>query len=116
MLADRFVSSTYAYQGFAGGIPVAEIEAVAGVVLHEVAPDLVVIFDVDENTAAARMGTTLDRMESKGVAFHRKVRAGFLEQAKQAPEGHLVIDASDGADAIFDDLTERMRAWVEGRG
>lgn len=116
VLADRFVSSTYAYQGFAGGIPAEEIKAVARVVLHEVAPDLVVIFDADETTAARRMGTTLDRMEAKGREFHRKVRAGFHEQAKRSPQRHLVIDASDGADAIFAGLTDRMRRWVESSG
>jgi dTMP kinase len=55
VLADRFVSSTLAYQGAAGGLPVNEIQAVAGVAVGSRQPDLVMVFDVDEKCAAKRM-------------------------------------------------------------
>jgi dTMP kinase len=100
VLADRFVSSTLAYQGTAGGLPMDDIRHVAQVACGNCMPDLVVIFDVDEKTAATRLNPLLDRMEAKGSAFHKRVRAGYLQQAADDPAGHLVIDASGDADSV----------------
>jgi len=104
VLADRFVSSTLAYQGTAGGLAPDDIRAVASIVCRDVQPDLVVIFDVDEATAARRLAPLLDRMEMKGRAFHARVREGYLEQARADPGRHLVIDASAEVDDVFDAL------------
>jgi dTMP kinase len=122
VVADRFVSSTLAYQGTAGGLPVEDIRAVAKVALEKTFPDLVLIFDVDEQTASARInplmagtaGTTtgtstresktLDRIESRGNEFHRRVRAGYQEQARHDPARHAVIDASKGPDDVWNSL------------
>jgi dTMP kinase len=57
-------------------------------------PDLVVVFDVDETTAAKRMSPLLDRMEAKGREFHAKVRKGYLDQVAADPEHFRRIDAS----------------------
>ncbi|MEM9250796.1 MAG: dTMP kinase [Planctomycetota bacterium] len=113
VLADRFISSTLAYQGTAGGIAIDDIDAVGRVTLADCWPDLVVVFDVDEQTAAARMNPLLrerefagdkDRMELRGAAFHRRVRQGYLDQAERDPDGHLVIDARRAPDRVYDDL------------
>lgn len=123
VLADRFVSSTLAYQGAAGGLPVDDIRAVARVALQETFPDLVLIFDVDEECAARRInplmaggasgGTReskgLDRIESRGREFHRKVREGYLEQARFEPTRHAVIDASRSEQEVWEAL-ERVLA------
>jgi dTMP kinase len=101
VLADRFTSSTLAYQGTAGGLPVEDILAVGRVATGNRWPDLTVIFDVDEATAARRLSPLLDRIEQRGEAFHRKVREGYLSQALQFPERYLVIDARAEPDAVF---------------
>lgn len=106
VLADRFISSTLAYQGAAGGTPVADILRVGQAALGETWPDLVVVFDVDEQSAAARLNPLLDRMEQKGAAYHRQVREGYLDQARQDPDRYLVIDARDDADTVFARLLE----------
>lgn len=110
VLADRFVSSTLAYQGTAGGIPVPEILSVAEIACGGVRPDLVVIFDLDERTAATRLSPLLDRMEAKGRAFHKRVRKGYLDQAERDPERHLVIDASREPDEVFARLVAELAA------
>jgi dTMP kinase len=104
VLADRFISSTLAYQGTAGGMTAEEILAVGRVAIGSLWPDLTVIFDVDEQVAASRLNPLLDRMELKGIEFHRRVRQGFLAQAQSEPDRHLVIDASSNADAVFESL------------
>jgi dTMP kinase len=115
VLADRFVSSTLAYQGAAGGLPTEEIHAVAKVATGGLKPDLVVIFDVDERTAASRMQpllapgrAALDRIESRSEEFHRKVRQGYLEQAAADPSMHAIIDASKSPDDVWSQLLSTL--------
>lgn len=112
VLADRFVSSTIAYQGAAGGIPLEDILAVARIALAGIEPDLVVIFDVDERTAASRLSPLLDRMEAKGAAFHARVRQGYLDMARREPTRHMVIDASRSEEAVWEDLLARLGEWA----
>jgi dTMP kinase len=100
VVADRFVSATLAYQGAAGGLPTKWIQQVAEVAVSGHWPDITLILDVDDVTAAGRLNPLLDRMELKGREFHLRVREGFLEQARQMPERHCVIDSSKDADAV----------------
>ncbi|MEM9752493.1 MAG: dTMP kinase [Planctomycetota bacterium] len=110
VLADRFISSTLAYQGTAGGTPVADILRVGQVALGETWPDRVVVFDVDEVTAAKRLNPLLDRMEARGAAFHAKVRKGYLDQAAQDPDRYVVIDARSDEDTVFERLLTGLGA------
>lgn len=110
VLADRYVSSTLAYQGTAGGIAESEILAVARAACGEhFPPDLTVIFDVDQETAARRLNPLLDRMEQKGAAFHKRVREGYLQQAKRWPDRYLVIDASRPQSRVTQAMLEGVR-------
>lgn len=107
--ADRYLASTIAYQGAAGGLPVQDITDVARAALQGCLPDLTLLFDVDEVTSAARMNPLLDRMEAKGREYHRRVRQGYLEQARADPEHFRIIDASRPADDVFRSLMEGLR-------
>lgn len=108
VLADRFVASTLAYQGAAGGLSTDDILAVARVVTHgaepHAQPDLNIVFDVDEATAAGRLGLLLDRMEAKGSAFHARVRAGYLDLVRQHPDRYARVDSTQNEDAVFADV------------
>jgi dTMP kinase len=112
VLADRFVASTLAYQGAAGGVPVADIAAVARVATRGLVPDLVVVFDVDEETAASRLSPLLDRMEAKGKAFHQRVREGYLEQVRADPGHYVAIDAGRTPDEVWKSLLSELRQRV----
>jgi dTMP kinase len=100
VVADRFVSATLAYQGSAGGLPTKWIQQVAEVAVSGHWPDLTLILDVDDQTAAGRLNPLLDRMELKGRAFNSKVREGFLEQARSMPERYIVIDSTKDEDSV----------------
>ena len=109
VLADRFISSTLAYQGAAGGMPSDDIRAVGRIVCGRTAPDLTVVFDVDEDTAAKRLNPLLDRMEQKGREFHRRVRQGYLQQVKDEPERYAVVDARLGEKEVFETVVKVLR-------
>jgi len=113
VLADRFISSTLAYQGAAGGLPVDEILAVGRVALGDTWPHLTVVFDVDAETSAQRLRPLLrgrefdapkDRIESRSADYHRRVRGGYLDQAAADPDRHLVLDAAAEPDAVYGKL------------
>jgi len=111
VLSDRFVGSTLAYQGAAGGLPEADIRAVAQVAIGGRWPDLDVLFDVDTETAMRRLNPLLDRMESKGAAFHRRVREGYLAEARRDPARHLVVDAARTPEQVFESLLSGLESW-----
>lgn len=125
VIADRFISSTLAYQGTAGGLRVEDIIAVGRVAVGRSWPDLVLVFDVDEMTAAQRMNplvreqefdTDKDRIELRGAAFHRRVRQGYIDQASRDPEHYAIIDARPDAETVFNSLlttlASRSSEWV----
>ncbi len=109
VLADRFVASTLAYQGAAGGLSQADIAAVARVATRGLMPDLYLVFDIDEESAARRLSPLLDRMEAKGREFHRAVRHGYLEQAQHDPVRYAVVDASRPADDVWAQLVQVLK-------
>ena len=104
VLADRFIASTLAYQGTAGGLPMNDIAAVAMVATGGLEPDLNIVFDVDEDTAAKRLNPLLDRMEAKGKSFHSRVRNGYLELCRLRPDRYLKVDASCGTEEVWASL------------
>lgn len=123
VLADRFVSSTVAYQGSGGGLSEREILDVGRVATGGVGldgggggvwPELVVVFDVDSKTAAGRLNPLLDRMEAKGEAFHTRVRESYLHQAEADPDRHLVIDAKGESDGVFAMLVNALHERYVG--
>ena len=124
VLADRFVSSTLAYQGTAGGLAREEILSAAKIAIGTLFPDLTVIFDVDQTTAAARlaggsksskhnqqMQPTLfsDRVELRGSEYQQRVRQGYLDQAKDDPEKYIVLDATRDPDTVFNNLIDLLK-------
>jgi dTMP kinase len=115
VLADRYVSSTLAYQGAAGGLPLDEIMAVARAACGTPGtplacwPDLTVIFDVDEVTARSRLSPLLDRIEQRSTEFHRTVRAGYLDQARREPGRYAIVDASKCEDDVTQALMTVLR-------
>ncbi len=111
--ADRFLPSTLAYQGTAGGMPTRDILDVARVALRGCNPDLVIVFDVDQETAAKRLSPLLDRMEAKGAEFHKRVRQGYLDQIKAEPGRYLRIDAGQSEDRVWTSLLESLKPRLE---
>ncbi len=116
VLADRFVASTMAYQGSAGGLPLEDIRDVARVAIGDCVPDLVVIFDVDEATAGKRLNPLLDRMEAKGREFHRRVREGYLDLARTDPDRYRLVDAARPPEQVWASLVGVLRARFDAAG
>lgn len=112
VVCDRFADSSRAYQGFAGGIDTAFIEQLDTAVVGRDQPDLTLVFDLPVEVGLARAlerGGGESRFESKGAAFHQKLREGFACVVADHPDRCRVIDATGDVDAVF----ARVRAAVE---
>ena len=111
VVCDRFVSSTVAYQGYAGGIDADLIWDLGRTACHGLEPDLTVLLDlpVQEGLARARRLAEPDRIEAKDPAYHEKVRQGFLTMAKARPQAFAVVDATQPPDAVADAVWEAAK-------
>lgn len=103
VVCDRFADSTRAYQGAAGGVDPVLIDALEAHVLDGARPDLTLVFDLPVETglarAQARAGAEM-RFESKGAAFHQRLRDAFREIAASEPERCAVVDATGSMDEV----------------
>lgn len=104
VICDRFIDSTRAYQGAAGGLDASVLTALERVVVGRTRPDLTLILDLPPETglarAAARGGEGPDRFEAEALSFHARLRAAFLAIAANEPGRCAVIDAAAGPDAV----------------
>ena len=115
VLCDRFMDSTRAYQGYAGGCDLGFIDALEKAVVGQTRPDLTLIFDLDPAVGLARAqsrGDTVaeDRYERKGLAFHQKLREGFLDILRREPRRCRLVDAAQQIDDVAEDV------WSIGQG
>jgi dTMP kinase len=106
VLCDRFMDSSRAYQGYAGGVSLALIDRLESEIVGDTRPDLTLVFDLDPVTgldrARSRQGATSDRFERMELGFHEALRAGFLAIAAKDPGRCVVIDAAADEAGVFD--------------
>lgn len=110
VVLDRWLSSTCAYQGFAGGIGIKKVIDIAEHSLQRCWPDLTIILDVDLKTAKKRMNREFDRMERKAAAYHKKVRLGFLKLAKLRRD-IVVIDAQADIKTVHKKIIQTIEKY-----
>lgn len=104
VIADRFLLSTLVYQGYAGGLKPDDILAAGIVAVGETLPDLTILLDIAPETAFARLNRPLDRMERKGLDYHRQVRDGFLKGAdfwrEKTGKAVRILDATQPLETV----------------
>jgi dTMP kinase len=95
VICDRFTDSTIAYQGYGRGLNLETIEEINDLATQGIKPDLTVLLDISAQQGLTRKKSkTNDRFEAENIAFHNKVRDGYLKLAAEEPERWLVIDAT----------------------
>jgi dTMP kinase len=109
VLCDRFMDSTRAYQGYAGGCEMGFIDALEKAVVGETVPGLTLIFDLDPAAGLARAkargdAVSEDRYERKGLNFHTRLREGFLDILRRNPRRCRLVDAAQDVDAVAENV------------
>lgn len=113
VLCDRFADSTLAYQVHGLGMPRATFDTLAALALEGTKPDLTLILDLPERDGMARAmarGVAADRYERLDAAFHARVRAGFLQLARDEPGRCAVIEATQPVDQVAGDIAATISA------
>ena len=91
VICDRFLDSTIAYQGYGLGVKLSLIEYLGGFVTSGVKPDLTIFLDVGVKKGLRACGRRLDRIELRPLAYHQRVRRGYLALAAKYPARIKVI-------------------------
>lgn len=113
VLCDRFTDSTRAYQGYGRGVPLALIEEVDRVATGGRRPDRTLLFDLAPEAARARLHREeADRLDAEELAFHQRVRLGYLELAEREPGRFRVISTSGEREATAERVRAELRELV----
>jgi len=118
VICDRFADSSVAYQGYGRGIALALIEQANTLALRGLRPDLTVLLDlpVEIGLARRRGESAPDEFEREDVAFHERLRAGFLTLAAAEPDRWLVVDARQTPAQITETIWARLSALLKQAG
>ena len=115
VVSDRYNTASFAYQGYGRQLGTPTVRAFDRVICGSTQPDLTIILDIDPELARgralgdARRGSHLDRIEAASLAFHKRVRAGYLAIARRAPERIKLVCA----DQSINELQNQIRALIE---
>ena len=112
VLCDRYIDSSFAYQGYARGLGVDFVEKINDYAIKNFMPDYTVFLNLPPEQAFKRKGGVdkNDRLELSGMEFHNKVYQGYLELAKKYPERFIVIDASGERDQTHEKVVLALKA------
>jgi dTMP kinase len=121
VLCDRYVDSSVVYQGICRGLGKAQTEALNRFSTGGLKPDCVVLLDIPAEAGMARVrarsqGAALDRMETEKLVFHKKVRSGFLQLAREKPSRYVVLDARKSETRLETAIREVAKAKLKRRG
>lgn len=116
VLCDRFCDATTAYQSFGRGIDRGVIDTLNSHACQDVSPDLTVLFDCDpaigldraRRRIEASSGPREERFELEALAFHQRVRAGYLQLAAENPDRFLIMNGAESIDDIFSALSRQI--------
>jgi dTMP kinase len=101
VISDRYVDSTTVYQGYGRGLDMEMVKAVNQAATQGLKPDLTVLLDIPpEDGLARKKGREKDRFEQEELAFHQRVREGYLKLAAEEPQRWLVVDARQPKDKV----------------
>ena len=114
VISDRFSDSTRAYQGAAGGVPTKILKTLEHWVVGIHKPDLTIILDMApeaglKRAAERRADAEIDRFENLDLEFHKRLRQGFIDIAKNEPDRCQIVDADRAIDLVARDIWDICR-------
>jgi len=105
VVCDRYADATLAYQGYGRGVDLAWISALGRTVTGGLVPDRTVLLDLPVETGLARRpAAEWNRLDAASLAFHRRVRAGYLALADREPRRWVVVAADRPRDDVAADV------------
>ena len=119
VICDRFADSTLAYQGYGRGLDLGILRILLDFATFGIKPDLTLCLDVDPRTGLERRASDrggMNRLDAEPLAFHERVRAGYLALAAEEPQRWVVIDAGAPPDVVERRLQDTISARLGAYG
>ena len=117
VICDRFADSTTAYQGYGRGVDLTTIKAMNEMATGGIKPDLTILLEMPPDKGLSRKNAkNHDRFEAEGIAFHHRIRDGYLKLAAQEPKRWMVIDATLPRNQIKVIIWDKIRQLLQARG
>ncbi len=115
VICDRFADSTIAYQGWGRGLDLEMVKALNNTATRGLKPGLTILLDLPFEAGIARkVNRKHDRFEQEALAFHKRVRSGYLKTAKDEPERWLIVDATQSKEKIKEIIWQRVQLSLRG--
>ena len=109
VITDRYIDSTYAYQGSGRGIPKNIIDNLVSQT-EIMLPDRTILLDLSPEVGLKRASTRneLDRFESENKEFHERLRKSFLGSAEDNPDRFITVDAEQEPDKVLQSVINKL--------
>ena len=109
VICDRYADSTIAYQGYGRGLDLGIVRAINNATTDKLEPGLTILLDMPaEEGLVRKRAKGDDRFEQESIAFHQRVRDGYLKMAANGPERWLVVDAGQSKAKIMENIWQRV--------
>jgi dTMP kinase len=108
VVSDRYTLANVVYQGHARGLDPEQLWQINRLATGGLEPDLTLVLDLPVETARARRNRPADRLESRPIEYHERVREGFLSEARRRPERIRVMDAGGTVEQIHEQITREV--------
>ncbi len=116
VICDRYADSTTAYQSYGRGLDLAKVLVVNSAATQGITPNLTILMDVPVEVGLTRKKRRRqDRFEQEDLAFHRRVREGYLKLAKSEPKRWLIIDATQSTAKIAQTIWQKVNGLLSAR-
>ena len=114
VLSDRYLDSTYAYQGGGRQIESSTIDKLANI-LNLPKPDLTILFDLPPDVALERAAkrASLDRFESEPVEFHTRIRKAYIERANREQERFKIVNSSTDFEGVKEQVLKIITKFLD---
>ena len=117
VVSDRYADATLAYQGYGRGLDLQTIRELNALATGGVLPDLTLLLDLEPGVGLERLGgRARDAFERLDLAFHRKVRRGYLELAREEKDRVVVLDAQQPVDRLQGEIRKAVGDLLKQRG
>ena len=117
VICDRYTDSTTAYQSYGRGLDLEMVKAINNTATQGLKPDLIVLLDIPVGEGLARKSVKKqDRFEQEDIAFHQRVREGYLKLAANDPKRWVVIDATQPKTEIREIIWQRVNQLLSRQG
>ena len=122
VVCDRYFDATLVYQGFARGLSIELIGQLHQLLFDDLKPDVTLLLDLSPQAGLERAWQQLNngqrsgdesRFEAEAVAFHEKVRAGYLELARLEPGRFRIVDAAQSQDEVFAAISKNISSILK---